>query len=142
MYRSQSESGLWLRWSFALTFLRPDAVDEASILLFPNSPAEIQQYCDYLFENYISENAQFPPQLCAAFDLTTERTTNAVESFHNSYNQKFSLAHPHIYALMSVLREIREEVTIYVRSFQKGSSKNLCNATAEVCETRIVHATL
>ena len=124
VYRSNSESGSWLRWSFGLTFLNPDEVAEASILLFSNSPVKIQKYCDYLFDVYIGEDAKFPPDVWAAFDSTTERTTNACESFHSNYNQEFSSPHPHIHAFTTVIQEIQEEVNIDIRSVNNKSSKD------------------
>ena len=75
-----------------------------------------------MLEKYIDESAQFPPSMWAAFDSTTERTTNACESFHSDYNEEFTSTDPNIYAFVSVFKEIQEEVTINVNDLEKDLS--------------------
>jgi hypothetical protein len=43
-------------------------------------------FLDYLTENYIQEDAQFPPEIWATASVTSERTTNCCESFHSQFN--------------------------------------------------------
>jgi len=40
-----------------------------------------QEYADYLVDNYIGENANFPPNIWAVFAADLTRTTNNCESF-------------------------------------------------------------
>ena len=106
-------------------FLNPDEVTKAAIMFFSDSPVEIRKYCDYLLDNYIGEDAIFSPHIWAAFESTTERTTNAYESFHSNYNQEFTSPHTNVYAFTGVIPEIQEEVNMDITSVNFKSSKDL-----------------
>ena len=46
----------------------------------------VRAFCDYVLENYISDDSRFPPNLWAEFSSSSARTTNACESFHSHLN--------------------------------------------------------
>jgi hypothetical protein len=47
------------------------------------------EFTDYIIDNYISENSQFPPFIWAEDSKIYPRTTNRPEYFHSNYNQQF-----------------------------------------------------
>ncbi|KAL4112292.1 hypothetical protein QTP88_016108 [Uroleucon formosanum] len=49
----------------------------------------LKKYCDYLTDNFINEESLFPPQYLAAVWPSLVKTTNAYESFHSFFNQRF-----------------------------------------------------
>jgi hypothetical protein len=51
----------------------------------PNDP-RLTKFSDYLVENYISEEALFPPIIWAENSATSFRTTNECECFHSHFN--------------------------------------------------------
>lgn len=54
------------------------------------------EYCDYLVDNYISEDNAFKPTLWACNSLSIQLTTNACESFHSYINKNFYFDSPSI----------------------------------------------
>ena len=126
IYNSESENGLWLRWTFGLMFLEPEEVDEAFFFLVSKAPVEVRPFYDYLCENYIGEGAKFPPSMWAAFDSTIQRTTNACESFHCNFNHQFASAHPNIHSFTSIIKIFQEDVTINIRSVMNTDNENTC----------------
>ena len=70
--------GRSLKWCFGLSYLDPAEVEDCFIEdLMAEAPAEIHSFLDYLLDNYILENAAFPPHMWASNIDTAERTTNA-----------------------------------------------------------------
>ena len=63
-------------------FLEPKEVEKALFVLVPKAPVQIRPFCDYLYENYIGEGANFPSSMWAGFDSTLKRTSNSCESLH------------------------------------------------------------
>ena len=101
----------------ASCFLEPDEVEDAFLEdLMGNSPQEMQAFCDYLLENYIEEGSPFPPDMWASRKITSERTTNACESFHAKFSECFNSPHPNKYTFVESLKLFQEEVFINIRS--------------------------
>ena len=95
-----SEIGKWLRHTFGLCFLSPEDVSDCFVFDFQSDQpthAAVTKYCDYLIENYISDEAVFPPSMWALKSSSLALTTNACESFHAHYNSQFNSAHPNIF---------------------------------------------
>lgn len=60
----KSEVGLFLRLCFELPFLSPNLMNDVFVYDIKSiAPTECEQFTDYLLENYISGDAQFPPSL-------------------------------------------------------------------------------
>lgn len=53
--------------------------------VMPNDTRVIQ-FADYLTDNYISEESNFPPKIWADASAELNQTTNACESFHSHFN--------------------------------------------------------
>jgi hypothetical protein len=51
-----------------------------------NDPS-VDQFANYIVENYIAENSVFPPKIWAAKTESLLRTTNTCESFHTKFSK-------------------------------------------------------
>jgi len=81
--------------------------------IIPIIPAECLNFTDYILENYISENAQFPPSMWAQCSSSVQRTTNRkCEAFHSKFNSFFYSSHPNIYQFINVLKSF--QINTYV----------------------------
>jgi hypothetical protein len=60
-------------------------------------------------KTYITTDANFPPNLCAEFAPTTDRTASICEKFDSKLNNLFIACHPNIYNFIDVLRNIQSE---------------------------------
>jgi hypothetical protein len=49
---------------------------------FKPNDDNVTKFADYLTENYIDENSTFPPSMWATITASSQRSTNAYESFH------------------------------------------------------------
>jgi len=78
---------------------------------------------DYVFDNYISPEASFPPSIWAQFSTTLNRTTNSCESFHSKLNSCFYSGHPNIFVFINELLEVQSETYIKCRSNGTKKSK-------------------
>jgi len=47
---------------------------------------QVSKYSDYLVDNYLTENCDYPPTLWASASSSLRRTTNNCESFHANFN--------------------------------------------------------
>ncbi|CAI6359480.1 unnamed protein product [Macrosiphum euphorbiae] len=117
-----SEIGQWLRWIFGLSLLEPENV----LNLFANdfmsiksTDERVTQFSDYLINMYIDEGATFPPFMWASCSISSERTTNACESFHSAFGKYFYSAHPNIFVFLEVLKLIQVQIYIKINSIQK-----------------------
>lgn len=75
----------------------------------------IAMFIDYIFDNYISNEALFPPVIWTTFSTTTNRKTNNCRPFHAKLNGSFHTSHPTIYNFVTVLKEIQYDVYIKIR---------------------------
>jgi hypothetical protein len=76
----------------------------------------VEEFCDYLLENYIDADSTFPPPVWSECSASSSRTTNACESFHAHFNALFYSAHPNIFVLLSALQKVQNETYIKMRS--------------------------
>lgn len=116
---NESEITRFLTYIFGLPFLHPEDVGE----MFAIDLAEIKpenekltEFCDYIVDNYISENSHFPPHVWAEHSASLQRTTNACESFHSKYNSSFYSAHPNINHFINVLLQFQIDTSIKINS--------------------------
>ena len=74
---------------------------------YPNLPTDsrILEFSDYIFNTYVT--GTFPPEMWAAYDAESIRTTTACEAFHSKLNRMFYHTHPHIFSLVDVLLEVQ-----------------------------------
>lgn len=116
---SKSEKGKFLKLFFGLPFLHPGEVDDCftdDLMSLKPKGEKIQSFMDYIFDNYISPDAVFPPSVWAEFSASTNRTTNGCESFHAKFNGYFYTAHPNVYNFIEILKNIQSETYIKLRS--------------------------
>lgn len=117
VYRTRTGDGAFLRTFFGLPFLRPEDVEACFHEdLQPDLPtdARVCQFADYVFDTYVV--GHFPPNMWAAFDADSVRTTNACEAFHSKLNKMFYHAHPHIFYLVDVLLEVQHFTYLKMRN--------------------------
>lgn len=96
----------------------------------------VLQYADYLTENYISEEARFPPKLWAANTSCMSRTTNACESFHSKFNTYCGSPHPNIHVFIKALMSMQIDTYIKINSaesvrFVRSNTKQCQNFIEE-----------
>ena len=94
---------------------------------------QIVKFIDYIFENYISPDAMFSPNIWAQFTASCNRTTNSCESFHSKLNMSFYTSHPNIYNFVDVLLEVQSEKNIRFRS-KSVRTKKMCEKGAFIRE--------
>lgn len=121
-YKNHTEVGKMLRYCFGLQFLDCDEVGDAFAFdLIPIMPkhSKLQEFCDYLVDNYISENAKFTPNIWASSSASSCRTTNACESFHSRFNKSFYSPHPNIFQFVDSLLNFQSEVYVKINTSNK-----------------------
>lgn len=99
--------------------MNPDRVGDCFVFDFQSDmpcDARVQEYADYLVERYISEDAQFPPEMWAAQSSSLKLTTNGCESFHSHFNSNFHSHHPNIYIFLKVLKDVQTSTYIKINS--------------------------
>ncbi|KAL4135073.1 hypothetical protein QTP88_006730 [Uroleucon formosanum] len=107
--RSKTEIRKWLRNIFSLSFLNAVEVGESYTDDFMSTIPEnhaVHEFSDYLVDNYISDGL-FPPHIWASDTISSQRTTNACESFHAKFNKSFSSPHPNIFVFIDVLTQLQ-----------------------------------
>jgi len=78
---------------------------------------KVIKYADYLVENYLTVNCDYPPEIWALASSSLQRTTNNCESFHANFNRSFYKESPSIFNLVAVLiDEVQTEIYIKLRS--------------------------
>ncbi|KAL4121290.1 hypothetical protein QTP88_013834 [Uroleucon formosanum] len=85
-YRDQTEIGLFLKNIFGLPLLNQEDVENCIIEDFISikpKHEKLNEFMDYIIENYIDSGAKFPISIWAEMNSSSERTTNACESFHS-----------------------------------------------------------
>lgn len=114
-----SDIGKWLRYLFGLPFLKPSDVGDSFAFDFAEIQPEdgrISKFADYLVDNYINEEAVFPPSLWAEFSDSLERSTNACESSHAKFNGSFYSAHPTIFTFIETLKQFQTDTYSKIQS--------------------------
>lgn len=117
-----SEIGKWLKYVFGLPFLNPSDVGDCFAFDFGEIQPEddrVTAFSDYLVENYIGEEASFPPELWAEHTASIERTTNACESFHSRFNSNFYTNHPNIFSFIEIVKQFQTETYIKLQSLNE-----------------------
>lgn len=119
-----SDVGRWLRWTFGLSLLDPDQVEDAFVNLMSELPEEATPYADYLVNNYIEASSRFPPTLWASTDLSSERTTNGCEAFHSTLGGMFCSTHPNVFVFINALKDVQTTsyVTMNTKTVRQSSN--------------------
>ncbi|KAE9543358.1 hypothetical protein AGLY_002158 [Aphis glycines] len=80
---------------------------------------KLEDFFDYILENYIEKDCLFPPTMWAEYISSIERTTNCCESFHTKFNSCFYSANPNIFQFIDVLKEVQIGTYVKLRSTNK-----------------------
>lgn len=121
-YKEKSEIGKWIGYCFGLLFLEPQEVgDVYAFTLAAIQPEndKVTLFADYLVNNYISEDAVFPPQLWASKTASAARTTNACESFHSHIGKTLNVTHPSVFIFIEFLINFQNEIYVKLQSIHK-----------------------
>jgi hypothetical protein len=108
--KKDSDVSQFLKKMFGLSLLPPTEVrDSFAFEFISNLPNDkrVEQFCDYLLENYVDANSTFPPPVWSVCSASSLRTINACESFHAHFNVLFYRTHPNIFVLVSALQKYR-----------------------------------
>lgn len=119
-YKNNTEIGLWLKYFFGLAFLPPEQVDDSFVELMSIAPTDNHTFTDYILENYINKESQFPPNIWAETPINNTRTTNGPEAFHKHFNAQFYHPHPNIHHVVDVLTNIQAETALKINSIKKN----------------------
>ena len=107
--KKDSEASQFLKKIFGLSFLPPAEVCDCFALEFLTNllnDKRVEQFCDYLLENYIDVDTTFPPPVWSECTASSLRTINACELSHAHFNALFYSAHHEIFVLVSALQKI------------------------------------
>ncbi|KAF0753514.1 Uncharacterized protein FWK35_00012982 [Aphis craccivora] len=108
--------------TFGLIFLEPSEVSDCFTQdLMDECPTDekLVKYCDYLVENYISEDSVFSPILWACNSMSIQLRTNECESFHSYFNKNFYSNSPSIKSWLNILRnDFQTETYIKMNSVE------------------------
>lgn len=121
-----SAVGLWLRHFFGLTYLKPVEVGDCIVEDFMSEkPVDnrVDNFLDYLIENYVDDDAVFPPEIWAAQDSSLARTTNACESFHSKFNSELPNPHPNIYVFLRTLKDMQTDTYFKINATKRNEIK-------------------
>jgi hypothetical protein len=126
----QSEIGMWIRQTFALTYLDPQNVGDCfALYLFEEMPDDprVRNYADYLTDTYISEDALFPPVIWAKNSACISRTTNTCEAFHRNFNDSMYQTHPNLFIFVEKLKEFQIDTYVKLQSIHLPAKINNIN---------------
>lgn len=128
----RTEIGQWLLLFFGLSLLSPGDVSTAfTDEIMSTMPADdrCQRFADYVVENYVDFNSDFPVGLWAQSPDLNPATTNGAESFHGHMNDDFNTPHPNIYIFVESL--LRQQTATYISIGSLAFTKTLPRAARE-----------
>jgi len=64
-YTEKTDTGVWLQYFFCLSFLSSNEVEYGFVELMSIAPPDVTDFTDYILDNYVSEDSQFPPLIWA-----------------------------------------------------------------------------
>jgi len=106
-------------------FLSFDEVECGFVELKSIAPPDVTDFTDYILDNNIYEDSQFPPFIWPKEPQTYPRTTNGPESFHSNYNQQFYKQHPNHQNVINVMIEIQTETNLKIKSIGRKITNKL-----------------
>jgi hypothetical protein len=108
-YRDQTEIGLFLKniiWFTIIESRRCRKLYYWRFYIYNAETWEKRIYGLYYRKLYRFSGAKFPISMWAEMNSSSEKTTNACESFHSKYNPLFYTHHPDIYTFLEILKKI------------------------------------
>lgn len=126
--KSDSEIGNFLKLFFGLPFLDPLEIDDCftdDIMSILPKNVQVEKFCDYFLQTYLSNTCSFPPKIWAKFSNSIIRTTNSCESFHSKFNSMFYTSKPNIFQWLEALKNVQCDIYIKLRSSLKPRKEKL-----------------
>ena len=117
-----SDIAKWLLKFFRLSLLPANEIEDAfaeDIMDDAPSDAKCVEFADYVYNNYISSDCQFPPNVWACSPDGSVRTTNGAESFHSHLNEQFISPHPNIFVFVEILLRVQTGTYVIINSISK-----------------------
>lgn len=121
-YEEKTEIGNWLGLCFGLLFFNPEDVSDVftdDLMSIKPNNLNLTQFADYLVNEYIAEDAVFPPHIWARCSADIHLTTNACESFHGHLSKHFNSSHPNIHVFIDALLNIQRNTYIQINSLRE-----------------------
>jgi hypothetical protein len=121
-----SEVSQFVKKIFGLLLLPPAEISDCFALDCVSSllnHKRVEQFCDYLLENYIDADSSFPPPIWSECTSPSLRTIKACELFQAHFNALLYSAHHKIFVVVSALQKIQNETYIKTRSVATRSFK-------------------
>ena len=119
VWKKDSEVSQFWKKIFGLSLLPPAEVYECFALEFlTNIPKDkqVEQFCNYLLENYIDADSNFPPPVWSECTASSLRTIDACELFHAHFNSLLYSAHHKMFVIVYTLQKIQDATYIKMRS--------------------------
>jgi hypothetical protein len=85
--------------------------------------SKLDQFGDYLVDNYIDSESKFPPEIWAENSCSILRTTNTCESFHSKFKRENSSPYPNIHSFFKVLLEMQTDTYVKLNSIKRNEKK-------------------
>ena len=114
-----SEVSQFLKKIFRLSLLPPaEFCDCFTLEFFSTLPKDkrVEQFCDYLLENYIDADYNFPPPVWSECTASSFETINACELFQAHFNALIRSTHQKMFVLISALQKVQNETYIKTKS--------------------------
>jgi len=93
---------------FGLSLLPCDEVAESyaeDIMFDMPDDARYCKFADYVVDNFVAADTDFPPTLWAHAPYVMPATTNGAESYHGHLNAEFNAPHPNVHIVEVLLRQ-------------------------------------
>ena len=118
---NNSDIGSWLKLFFGLPQLPANEVEDAFVEdIMPNATQdpEVEKFCDYICDTYITSDSRFPPRMWARMpdDPQLPTTTNGAEAFHRNFKRCFQSSNPNIFMFAHELKGLQEDTYIKLQS--------------------------
>jgi hypothetical protein len=122
-----NDVGNFLKLFFGLPFLAPDEVEDSFIddlMAIAPDDERVGKFTDYVLQNYIAPDSDFPPYVWAEYSASIARTTNSCESFHSHFNSSFYAAHPNIFIFTDTLLRVQCETYAKIVDIRKQKRRS------------------
>jgi len=91
--------------------------------------ARCRKFADYVVDNFVAADSDFPPTLWTHAPDVMPVTTNGAESYHGRLNAEFNVPHPNIYIFLEVL--LRQQAATYVTVTSLSKSRTIPRSIRE-----------
>lgn len=118
-YREETEIGLLLKNVFGLPLLDENHAVECFVEDFMSiipDDDRINRFMDYLTENFVDSQSDYPPHMWTDMSGNSEIISNACESFRAKLNSLFYKPRTDILSFLKILKKIQIDTKISIRT--------------------------